>query len=1128
MANQPRQQSRHQTDQELVPQTQVSSTSAHSSPPIPFWSKLSPTSLSVLVLGLLTFLHSTALYIFSQGFLLSRVTLVDRSVCDPSSQLTSPAIAPSCMVEPSHSKAIIILIDALRYDFILPHSSNYSIDPFNHNQLPLPSQLTLTRPNHSRLFHFLADPPTTTLQRLKGLTTGTLPTFIDIGSNFATTNVGIDEDSWLAQLKSAKKKIGFAGDDTWLKLFGTPSQSPQSHLASLFDPNITFGYESFNVEDLDTVDDGVQAKLFQVLGIDHDQAHRSSQPDWDVLIGHFLGLDHAGHRFGASHPTVRAKLHQYNRFLEKIVANLDDDTLLVVMGDHGMDSKGDHGGDSFSEVSTALWVYSKSRPLLNEQDPLPSWALDESSFLNLEPSLGKTRTVAQIDLVPTLSLMLGIPIPFSNLGLIIPEFFFRSTLPPGSSASRARKPELLSSTETLLLSVAINSDQLWNFVERYAGSPNSPGHDLSAHVPELKILYNKAAELYRQKSYAEAFQANRSFGASLLSTSRRIWAKFVPSLMLIGIIIMAVSLLVSWKLLRCIRWTTVGPHAPARLALRAGFSMGALGLVLGVLVHLSRAIADLNLHSSLLAGSSLGACLGVLGHRSQSLDQDVSLKIPSPNTLAKLFPVILHALALGSNSYTVWEDQVILYLISISVFLPVLIVSFSAPQKRLRNRLLLFSLLFGTCARLISFSTVCREEQHGECSVTFYANSTTSNAPNWAMSILIPLALALPLVPAWFLGFSDSYRGPASFYFGSAWRFILLCGAQYWITDYIISHEDLSLTSSLVNTGVWIKMVVARVDIILCLFSGGLLWFVLPLCIDVKRDEPEKEPGPMDGKKPRLLVIGFANAYGSSYLMFFLACFGILFLVTPPVGQVVLSIGLVAMLSLVEINDSLEDVGRLQGSFHKAVETAAKGYQAQTHDGTSRVTSETNLGVLVGLNFLGYLIFFGTGHQATFASIQWKTGFIGLDSAHQLFSAILIGLNTFSGFILTGLSIPLFKLWNMSPIINLSKKTPTNEDEKEEGSPSTDAPMMINKLDSSMMEIELKYMNLQVFIGLVDMIFIFVLRRHLMVWKIFSPRFLMSCTLIILVDLLFLSFVLLVLSFVKLKVSRSFGNQLSI
>ena len=46
-----------------------------------------------------------------------------------------------------------------------------------------------------------ADPPTTTMQRLKALTTGSLPTFVDAGSNFASS--AIVEDNLIKQLSSA-------------------------------------------------------------------------------------------------------------------------------------------------------------------------------------------------------------------------------------------------------------------------------------------------------------------------------------------------------------------------------------------------------------------------------------------------------------------------------------------------------------------------------------------------------------------------------------------------------------------------------------------------------------------------------------------------------------------------------------------------------------------------------------------------------------------------------------------------------------------------------------------------------------------------------------------------------------
>lgn len=66
------------------------------------------------------------------------------------------------------------------------------------NRLPIINRLLLQEPNNTRLMRFLADPPTTTLQRLKGLTTGSLPTFIDVGANFATPE--INEDNLIDQV----------------------------------------------------------------------------------------------------------------------------------------------------------------------------------------------------------------------------------------------------------------------------------------------------------------------------------------------------------------------------------------------------------------------------------------------------------------------------------------------------------------------------------------------------------------------------------------------------------------------------------------------------------------------------------------------------------------------------------------------------------------------------------------------------------------------------------------------------------------------------------------------------------------------------------------------------------------
>jgi ethanolaminephosphotransferase len=68
-----------------------------------------------------------------------------------------------------------------------------------------------------------------------------------------------------------------------------------------------------------------------------------------------------------------------------------------VSGDHGMKDSGGHGGSTFEETHVPLLVFGKS---CREQK-------------------NKNEEISQIDIVPTVSVFLGIPMPSTNLGTII-------------------------------------------------------------------------------------------------------------------------------------------------------------------------------------------------------------------------------------------------------------------------------------------------------------------------------------------------------------------------------------------------------------------------------------------------------------------------------------------------------------------------------------------------------------------------------------------------------------------------------------------------------------------------------------------------------------------------------------
>lgn len=101
--------------------------------------------------------------------------------------------------------------------------------------MPSTAHLIRTETGNARLFHFIADAPTTTFQRLKALTTGTVPAFIgqcclelsfeleeysgsEAGNNFDGEEVL--DDNLIGQITSGgAKNATLLGDDTWTKLF---------------------------------------------------------------------------------------------------------------------------------------------------------------------------------------------------------------------------------------------------------------------------------------------------------------------------------------------------------------------------------------------------------------------------------------------------------------------------------------------------------------------------------------------------------------------------------------------------------------------------------------------------------------------------------------------------------------------------------------------------------------------------------------------------------------------------------------------------------------------------------------------------------------------------------------------
>lgn len=363
----------------------------------------------MMILGVwITF--ATGLILFLYGYFLTRKEL---------SILSNQRFHGST----GEKRLFLFIIDALRFDFVAPQAAKSCGDNSPFNCFSTIQRLLKEQPGNTLIFRFDADPPTVTAQRLKGLTVGCFPTFIDAGSNLNSS--AISDDNVLFQLRrkvdgnmgeKEDNRLVALGDDTWASLF------PRDvfHTAHMFD--------SFNTWDLNTVDDGILSQLWKFLS----QESWNNVP-WRLLIAHFLGVDHIGHTHHALHPLMTQRLRRMDTVLAEVLERLPEDGVLLLFGDHGMTLEGEHGGASDDETQSALFVYSKqpfySSTKNNNTNVYRVWneSLGEFDYYSDFANGAHLRAVPQMDLVPTLSYLLNIPIPFSSVGKVIPEMIYDDT-----------------------------------------------------------------------------------------------------------------------------------------------------------------------------------------------------------------------------------------------------------------------------------------------------------------------------------------------------------------------------------------------------------------------------------------------------------------------------------------------------------------------------------------------------------------------------------------------------------------------------------------------------------------------------------------------------------------------------
>lgn len=1055
-------------------------------------------------------LHGMAIFFFARGFLLTRTELSAFSHCSDVEE--SPCIRPSeepgsgneqhdlnfekrkeqkisvlndsssglkkiCWTKPAVERVVIIVLDALRFDFVAPSSFFKEVKPWM-NKLKVLQMLASEEGSSARIFKAIADPPTTSLQRLKGLTTGGLPTFIDVGNSFGAP--AITEDNLIYQLIKHGRRVIMMGDDTWLQVF--PNHFHEA-----------YPFPSFNVKDLHTVDNGVIEHMFPAL-------YRN---DWDVIIAHFLGVDHAGHIFGVDTPPMIEKLEQYNDILEEVVSilknhsepgGLHENTMLIVMGDHGQTLNGDHGGGTPEEVETSIFAMR----MHSHVGSIPS-KLDASDCKIAMDGRNDIciGSIPQLDFAVTMAALIGVPFPFGSVGRVNPELYALgagpwpkpSGDPNGDSRACLNIQKWMEHYTDVM---CINSWQVKRYIDSYSAS------SIIGFSPEdlvqLGDIYAQSQATFSsvrgQQSSSEdgvdsekcemkvsilqkQIDAYYKYLEATAELARSKWTQFGLKTMVLGLILLLLSVAVHLTALSIVgKIMVVCSKEQYKLLehskmLEACFPwkqllfFGSSSTIFGILcfpfafsfsegVGFPQAVAALKQDGFLLVvgtfavGSAIGYLLPLKVNSYGEGKQCCSIgeiklgcfMIYRGNLLscvAAIAIVIMRAGSFLSNSFILVEGGVANFLLAST---GVLTLQSAIENESMVFKALLF-LILNTLLGVIGVNGVSKETVIHPVQMTYSSTIFDSISMHFAMTILaavLPLVVLIFLVTRWLRvkRFSWDRYCLYSFYAGGILSYILIL--VHWILEDITFMPSITLPNLLKDAS---RLLFPR---LIYLLTAGLTVFLF-----YKSQSRVERVNSTFKDRTTVTAVAMLSVWSSTIL-----------LLLGKQGPLILLLAILQGWCILELQNIVK--------------------KEKEPDAPKNELWSDPLPV-IQWSLLAVQLFFCTGHSCTFDGLRYAAAFIGFDNFNIIRQGVLLVIDTF------GVShiLPIFGL----PLLVSTKRSRVRSGE-------CDLLQLV--------QVFLIYGLVSATMATLSTVCVTIQRRHLMVWGLFAPKYVFEVIGLLLTD----------------------------
>eukprot|EP00096_Caligus_rogercresseyi_P005606 TRINITY_DN2157_c0_g1_i1.p1 TRINITY_DN2157_c0_g1~~TRINITY_DN2157_c0_g1_i1.p1 ORF type:complete len:785 (+),score=220.17 TRINITY_DN2157_c0_g1_i1:1226-3580(+) len=740
------------------------------------------------------------------------------------------------------------------------------------------------------------------------------------------------------------------------------------------------------------------------------------------------------------------KIQEMSDIVGYVADRMSNDTVLFVLGDHGMKNTGDHGGDSRDEISSTFLVYNKKYKFRST----------DSRMVN--PS--------QIDFLPTASLWMGLPIPFSNLGAYLP---------------------LLQDERHNQHFIKSNVDQVMSYFQGYFTS-SSRQEFSKTKVRHLEDLFREFKAQLKGVMSRTDFRSSEKLGFEILDHAKRmcqsVWAQFnlTPMGAGLSLILVHTSALLPLLLINDSDFLKVLNKDFLPLLVISGL-VGAGGLP----VFASLVNPDLAFNPLLILSSGASLSVIVFGvFILWTLRKECSLDINMKSFYFSLFYLGLLSLTL-SNSFVVEEPYIQSFVLnSFLIGLPWFIPS-TGPYLRC------LSLIIALLVRCSNVYFICREEQvtNWGCETMLDFTKSIGDLPqevsrslkNWRFfSTLLSVFLTVALSRRWLKNCGNlNGSSPIVALVKYAPSFCGLSMVSYWALN------GSRLASKILP---WQRNILALSVFLLSSLTTLAVLF-RPLLVYLQDHEADKREFFRNEASSiyNYLKMQYAKGGGGvgcssqSKKESVRPVYGIGTALSAPLVAIILCVSLSSMLVLGDgICPSIAVMLAVMVmiAFLNAVDNQANSVRYSS----------------ILLWWLAQNVFFyASGHSTTFSSIHWSAAFVGFNGddygkENYVIPFILVIWNTYISRILFALALLLLYLstytlpLTASPGFLLSRA----KDEGKKGELSL-LEMETGRVRSGMLRLYLNYsllLGLQLFFSMLSA---GVLRRHLMVWKIFTPKF---------------------------------------